>query len=185
MNIIENIDPEYVATILFQNNIVAIFQGRSESGPRALGNRSFLFNPAMENGKNYVNTFKGRELFRPLSCSILNGHFNNWFHPEKNNDNKFMTFSSKVIQSKKHLIDSVVHIDGTSRVQTITKEDNIHYYNLIKSFYSISSIPILGNTSFNFSGEPLVETVENSLKSFCNSDLKFLYYPELSLILEK
>jgi carbamoyltransferase len=184
MNIVENVKLDYVANILLENNIVAIFQGRSESGPRALGNRSFLFNPAMNDGKNYVNNFKGRELFRPLSCSILDENFNEWFETE-NNNHKFMTFSSKVIESKKDKINSVVHVDGTSRVQTVTEEDNFYYYRLIKSFYNISSIPILGNTSFNFSGEPLVETVEDSLKSFSNSNLKFLYYPELSLILEK
>lgn len=185
MNIVENAEVDYVANLLFQNNIVAFFQGRSESGPRALGNRSFLFNPAMEDGKNYVNNFKGRELFRPLSCSILSEKFNEWFGCGNADDHKFMTFSSEVIENKRNKINSVVHLDGTSRVQTVTEEDNYYYYKLIKSFYNISSIPILGNTSFNFSGEPLVETVEDSLKSFSNSNLKFLYYPELSLMLEK
>lgn len=185
MNIVENVEVDYVANLLLENNIVAIFQGRSESGPRALGNRSFLFNPAMPDGKNYVNTFKGRELFRPLSCSILSEFFKEWFISEEGIVHNFMTFSSEVIESKKDKIESVVHIDGTTRVQTVTEDNNNYYYSLIKSFYDVSSIPILGNTSFNFSGEPLVETVEDSLKSFSNSNLKFLYYPELSLILEK
>lgn len=185
MEIIENINTKYVAKLIFNGDIIAIYQGKSESGPRALGNRSFLFNPSISDGKNLVNSFKGRELFRPLSCSILHEEFDNWFETIGVNDCKFMTFSFKVKEEKKEKVESVIHIDGTCRVQTVEETDNFYFYNLIKDFYKISSIPILGNTSFNFAGQPLVETIEDSLLAFSKSELKFLYYPELSILLRK
>lgn len=185
MNILENVDTKYIARLIFDNNIIAIYQGRSESGPRALGNRSFLFSPSINGGRDFVNSFKGRELFRPLSCSILEKEFENWFENINVPECKFMTFSFQVKSNKKEKIKPVVHIDGTCRVQVVSKSDNSYFYSLIDEFYKLSSIPILGNTSFNFAGEPLIETVEDSLKAFKESQLKFLYYPELSLLLYK
>jgi carbamoyltransferase len=75
-------------------------------------------------------------------------------------------------------IPSIIHIDGTCRIQTVTKEQNLYYYNLITEFYKASGMPILFNTSFNLGGEPLVETLDDAVRTLANSDMEYLYLPE-------
>jgi len=180
-----DVEHNHIAKFLTQNKVVAIFQGRSEAGPRALGNRSMLYNPADQNGKNYVNNVKHREFFRPLAASILFEHFNEWFDSFGIKESPHMTFSFDVKEDKKHLIPSVVHVDGSCRIQTVTVEQNPHFYKLISEFYDLCGIPLLLNTSFNLAGEPIVETVNDALRTFKNSKIDVLYFPELNIALEK
>lgn len=173
-------DCEYsdVAKLLVDGKIVCMYQGGAESGPRALGNRSILFDPRIHNGKDIVNTVKHREYFRPFAGSILLEHVHDWFDMRGLEESPFMMFAVNVLENKKHIIPSITHVDGTCRVQTVSEQQNYHYYNLIKQFYNITGVPILFNTSFNLAGEPLVETPEDAINTFTNSDIDYLYFPE-------
>lgn len=185
MKVIENTTNRDVAQLIKMNKVGAIFQGRSEAGPRALGNRSFIFNPTIEDNKNYINQIKGRELFRPLACSILKEKSSEWFHMIGLDESPFMSYSFKVVEKNKKLIPAVIHVDNTCRIQTITKEQNKNYYDLINEFYILTGIPLLGNTSFNLAGEPIVETLEDSLHTFVSSHMDYLFFPESQILVVK
>ena len=176
---------EDVAKLIFERNIVCIFQGRSEAGPRALGNRSILYDPSDPNGKDTVNKVKGREWFRPFAGSILEENANEWFDMKGLDSSPFMMYAVNVLDDKVDKIPCITHVDKTCRIQTVNREQNLHYYNLIKEFYNLSGIPILFNTSFNLAGDPLVETIDDAIKSMRDSDLKLLYLPELNMLLTK
>lgn len=168
-----------VAKLLQEGKLVAMFQGRSEIGPRALGNRSILFNPMIENGKDIVNTVKGREWFRPFGATVLKEHALGWFDIE---NSPYMLITSKV---KRKDIPSVTHVDNTCRIQTLTKEFNSNFYKLIEEFYTITGVPILLNTSFNLAGEPLVETFEDAIDTFQRSKLDYMFLPDINTIVER
>lgn len=185
MKKIEGVEYATVANFLFEKKIVAIFQSRSEAGPRALGNRSMLYTPTDLNGRDHINTIKGRELFRPLAASILFEYAHEWFDMLGIEEAPYMTYSFKAIESKKHIIPSVIHKDGSCRIQTVKYEQNNHYYNLISAFKDISGVPLLLNTSFNLAGEPIVESVDDALRTFKNSEIDILYFPELKVMLQK
>ena len=178
MKLYNNITYKQVADLIKNYHIVALFQGRSEAGPRALGNRSLLFNPISSISTTYVNTTKGREWYRPVAGSILLEHFEDWFDTYGIKESPFMSYAFEVKDDKKNLAPSIVHFDGTCRIQTVTKEQNYHYYNLIKEFYKCTGVPILGNTSFNLAGEPLVETLKEALETLQKSKIEYLYLPE-------
>lgn len=181
-----NIDYNIVSDLILNKNIVAIFQGRSEGGPRALGNRSILYDPRDSNAQNHVNIVKKREWFRPFAGSIMLEHSNEWFDMAGLIESPFMSYAMDVIESKKNLIPGIIHVDGTCRIQTVTKQQNYHYYNLIKSFYQKTSIPILFNTSFNLGGETLVETLEDAIDTLKRSEIEYLFLPdEMKLIIEE
>lgn len=180
-------DVEYadIAHLLLDNNIICIFNGRSESGSRALGNRSLIFNPKISSNKDRVNQIKGRELFRPLACSILLEESENWFYMNEIKESPYMTYSFEVRKEKKHIIPSVIHVDDTCRIQTVSENNNFNYYSLIKNFFKLSNIPLVGNTSFNLAGEPIVETIDDAIKTIYNSKLDFLYFPECKYLVTK
>jgi carbamoyltransferase len=174
-----------IAALIKNKNIVCMFQGRSEAGPRALGNRSILFDPTVPNGKDIVNEVKRREWFRPFAGTVLKEDAHDWFDFKTINESPFMMYAADVKENKIGEIPSITHVDGTCRVQTVTQDQNFHYYNLIKSFKELSGVPILFNTSFNLGGDPLVETVEDAIETLRKSDLEFLYFPEVNLLLKK
>jgi len=165
-----------VADILCAGEIVAMFQGRSEAGQRALGNRSLLFDPRVKNGRDIVNQIKQRESFRPFAGTILLEDANEWFDMRELSDCSYMQYAVNV---KKSGIDAMVHVDNTCRVQTVTKRQNKHFYNLIKAFKHKTKVPILLNTSFNLGGEPLVETFDDAIRTLKKSDINYLYLPEI------
>lgn len=185
MNVLEDIQYSDVAKILADKKIVAIFQGRSESGPRALGNRSMLYTPTDLYGRDHINEVKGREYFRPLAASIMLEYANEWFDMLGIPESPYMTFSFTCKEDKKHLIPSVIHVDGSCRIQTVTEQQNFHYYNLIKQFHQQTRIPMVLNTSLNLAGEPLVETIDDAFKTFSNSKIDCLYLPELNILVTK
>ncbi len=162
----ENIE-EKTAHLLNNNNVIAWFQGRSESGPRALGNRSILASPKFPNLKKYLNDkIKFRESFRPYGSSILHEYVNEYFDVPDNFDNPYMSFTCKVNSNYKNLLKEVTHINGTSRMQTVRPGQNFKYYNLIKEFGKLSNIYCVLNTSLNIMGEPIIETIEDAKKFF-------------------
>ena len=185
LKLIENTEPCDIANLLLDNNIICVFNGRSESGSRALGNRSLIFNPKISSNKDMVNEIKGREKFRPLACSILLDEVKNWFHMNEIEESPFMTYSFDVKKEKKQLIPSVIHVDDTCRIQTVTKENNFNYYSIIESFFKLTNIPLVGNTSFNLAEEPIVETIEDAIKTIYNSKLNYLYFPECKFLIKK
>ena len=168
-----------VAQLIREGNIVTIFQGRSEGGPRALGNRSILFDPTIPNGKEIVNTVKRREWFRPFACSIKKEAVHDWFDLAGREETPHMMYAVKCLDGIEEKIPSVIHVDGTCRIQTVTKDQNKHYYNLIDAFEKVSEVPILFNTSFNLGGDPLVEILEDALLTLRTSDIEYMYLPEI------
>ena len=180
-----DIQPENIAKLISENNIVTIFQGRSEAGPRALGNRSILYNPTDPNGKDYVNKVKNREWFRPFAGSVLLEKAHEYFDMAGLKESPFMMYAMDVWPDKQEQIKAITHVDGTCRIQTVTEEQNPHYYKLIQEFEKITGVPILFNTSFNLAGDPLVETIEDALETMLKSEMKYMYVPELGYLLEK
>lgn len=174
-----------IAKLISEQNIVSMFNGKAEGGPRALGNRSILFDPRVPNGKDLVNVVKGREWFRPFAGSCLQEKANEWFEMRNLKESPFMMYAVNVLPDKMGEIPSITHVDGTCRIQTVTEEQNNHYYELIKEFDKITGVPILFNTSFNLAGDPLVETLEDAKHTLQNSELKYLYIPELNKLVTK
>lgn len=174
-----------VAQLISDKNIVALFQGRSEAGPRALGNRSILYDPRDPNGKDAVNKVKGREWFRPFAGSILKEHAHDWFDMAGMDESPFMMYACNIVFDKVELIPAISHVDETCRIQTVDIENNKYYYELIKAFYELTNVPVLFNTSFNLAGEPLVETLDDAINTLLNSQIKYLYLPEGQLLVEK
>lgn len=176
---------EDVAKLIAQGNIIAIYQGRNELGKRALGNRSFLFDPRDYNAKEKINLLKKREWFRPVAGTVLYEYRNEWFDLKSKNEAPFMSYVFNVKKEKD--IPGITHIDGTCRVQTLKKEQNHHYYNLINAFYKITGVPILLNTSFNLAGEPLVNNGHEAAFTvmMCGNYCNYLYAPELNALYHK
>lgn len=156
-----------VAIDLADNKIVAWFQGRAEIGPRALGNRSILSNPASRENLQKVNKLKSRENWRPLAPSILSESANEVLQSDsKSQLFKYMLGATKIRSEWRSRVPAVVHIDGSARPQVVSKSDNLLYHKLISEFLDITDIPLLTNTSFNLGGEPIVETIQNALDAF-------------------
>lgn len=168
-----------VVELLTNKNIVSIFQGCSELGPRALGNRSILFDPREKDGKQIVNSVKKREMFRPFAGSVLEEYSSDWFDMAGLKDSPFMMYGVDVLKDKQEQIPAITHVDGTCRIQTVNQEQNSHYYNLIKCFYEKTGVPILFDTSFNLSGQPIVETIDQALWTMRNCEMKYMYLPDL------
>lgn len=172
-----------VAKIIASGYIVSYFHGKGEAGPRALGNRSLLFDPTIANGKEIVNLVKGRENFRPFACSILEEYAKDWFDFKKIELSPYMMFALECKKGVEKIIPSVIHVDGSCRVQTVNIEQNKNYYNLINEFYKIKNVPILFNTSFNLAGDPIVHTVQDALESIRNSNIEYLYLPDIKKLI--
>lgn len=169
---------ESVVDLLVNKNIVALFQGQSENGPRALGNRSLMFDPTFEDGKDWVNRIKHREYFRPFAGSILEEDAQDWFDLRGMKNSPTMMYAVNCKDGVAEKIPSIIHVDGTCRIQTVTREQNPHYYDIIKTFKARKNIPIIFNTSFNLGGEPLVETLDDAVRTLANSEIEYLYLPE-------
>ena len=169
-----NINTEIVDKILEQK-IVAIFQGRCEGGPRALCNRSILFDPRNKKGKDIVNTIKKREFFRPFGATVLLEHAHEWFEMLNIKELPFMTVAVPCKKEKIDKIPTVLHIDNTCRIQTIPEKQNKMMYNILKIFYKRTNIPMLLNTSFNLAGMPLAGTEEMAEKTMEDSKIDYLF----------
>lgn len=181
--VFDNVDKAVVVDLLRSGNIVALFQGKAEAGPRALGNRSLLFDPRIKNGKDYVNFVKGREDFRPFAAAVLLEHADNWFDLAKLKESPYMMYAVNVLEDKAEAIPAVTHVDRTCRVQTVSVEQNLNLYKLIEAFYKKTNTPMLLNTSFNLAGDPIVETLEDAIESLRKSKLEYLYLPEIKKLI--
>ena len=158
-----------VAQAIADGKIVGWFQGKSESGNRALGNRSILADPRNPDIKDIINhTIKMREDFRPFAPAVLEEHYKQYF------DTRLPSpYMSRICKVKTNKVPGITHVDGTARIQTVNKEFNEKFYNIINEFYKITGIPMLLNTSFNCQ-EPIVETPEQAIRTFKRTALDIL-----------
>jgi carbamoyltransferase len=164
---------KHAAELLQKNKIIGWFQSRMEFGPRALGNRSILANPRFKKNKDLINLkIKERDTFRPFAPSVLKHKMKEYFHEPY--DCPFMNISFKAKDEKLKEIPAVLHVDNTSRVQTVN-ELNGKYHNLINYFYKLTNIPLLLNTSFNRKAEAIVCKPEEALDAFFDKPLDYLF----------
>ena len=162
----EPIRPREVGEMVAAGKIVGWFNGKSESGNRALGNRSILADPRNPNIKDIINsTIKKREDYRPFAPAVIEGHYQHYF-----DTNQPSPYMSRIVPVKSDAIPGVTHIDNTARIQTVNREQNPNFYDVIAGFYQMSGIPMVLNTSFNCQ-EPIVETPEQAINTFNNTAL--------------
>ena len=162
---------ETTAKLISEGNVVGWYQGKMEWGPRALGNRSILADPRNAKMKDILNEkIKHRESFRPFAPCILDEHASEYFDIDV--QSPYMLLVAPVKKPEK--IPAVTHVDGTSRLQTVSKEINPLFYNLINEFYKITDVPVLINTSMNVRGEPIVNSIEEAYNMIVNTDMDYI-----------
>lgn len=151
-------------------------QGRSEFGPRALGNRSILADPRFPESKDRVNiVIKNRESYRPFAPSVLSEYADEYYDiPGYPHRFAFMNFAVQVKEDKRSLLQATTHVDGTSRVQIVYRDTNPRYWTLISEFQKLTGIPVVLNTSFNDNAEPIVDTIDDALQCFLTTHLDLL-----------
>jgi carbamoyltransferase len=164
---------ERVAELIHRDRIVGWFQGRMEYGPRALGQRSILANPCNPDMKDILNArVKHREAFRPYGVSVLREGVGTYFEPDR--DSPFMLQVAQALPGASERIPAAVHINGTSRLQTVTQEHNGIYAELIRAFEAVSGVPMVINTSFNDNDEPIVCTPADAVRCYQRTELDAL-----------
>lgn len=170
--IADNVEVE-TARYLAEGNIVGWYQGRMEFGPRSLGARSILADPTRKDMQDRLNELvKHREPFRPFAPSCLVEKAGEYF--EGCEESPFMLFVYPVKPDKQDLLPAITHVDGTARVQTVSKDVNPRYYGLIEAFEKLRGVPIVVNTSFNVMGEPIVNTPEDAVRCFLGTGIDVL-----------
>jgi carbamoyltransferase len=164
------------AALLASGSVVGWVQGRSEFGPRALGNRSILADPRPAENRERVNKMvKKRESYRPFAPSVLEEHGRDYFElPEGTDSYPFMITVFDVKEDKRDLLPAVTHVDGSARPQTVSRQTNPRYWELIKAFQHLTGVPVLLNTSFNNNVEPIVDSVQDAVVSFLTTELDWL-----------
>jgi len=193
--------PEIVAELLAQGKIIGLHQGRMEFGPRALGCRSIIGDARSAEMQSVMNLkIKYRESFRPFAPSVLREHVSEWF--ELDADSPYMLLVAQVAPEKavevteeltgfeklkvrRSEIPAVTHVDGSARVQTVTRETNPLYWEIIEAFRKRTGCPVIVNTSFNVRGEPIVCTPEDSYRCFMRTEMDYLVLETLVLSKEK
>ena len=164
-----------VAELLAQGEVVAWFQGRSEPGSRALGNRSILALPSISGMKSHLNNeIKFRESFRPYGCSLLQEDASIYFQVDSSFHSPFMGFALPVIPKWKDVFREVTHIDGTTRIQTVSRGQNKRYYDLLANLKRETGHGVVLNTSLNIMGRPILETVQDAFDFFQTSKIKYI-----------
>jgi carbamoyltransferase len=167
----KELDLDFVVDALARGKVVGWHQGRSEFGPRALGHRSILADPRSPLMRDHLNfEVKRREWFRPFAPVVLERHAGDWF--EGLERSPYMLLTSRSKQAER--IPAVIHVDGTSRAQTVTADSEPLLHQLIEKFHAATEIPMLLNTSFNLGGEALVESAAESFDTFQRSKLDVL-----------
>lgn len=161
------------ARLLASNKVVGWFHSRMEFGPRALGHRSILANASNPEMKEIINQkIKHREPFRPFAPSVLTEYSTQYFDLKP--ESPFMLLVADVYPAKRKILPAITHVDGTARVQTVSKKVNGRYYNLIKEYFRVTGVPVILNTSFNVRGEPIVCTPQEAYNCFNKTDIDYL-----------
>ncbi|MBH48590.1 MAG: hypothetical protein CME71_10520 [Halobacteriovorax sp.] len=160
------------AELICAGEVIAWFQGRSECGPRALGNRSILCLPGLEGKKQFLNDHvKFREGFRPYGCSVALEDAHRYFHCPANYHMPYMSFAPKIRTQMREFLSEVTHVDDTCRIQTVSRKQNPKYYDLIKGIEAIQGHPLVLNTSLNIMGQPILETLADAANFFEKSEI--------------
>ena len=160
------------AKLISEGNIIGWYQGKMEWGPRALGNRSILADPRRKEMKDILNEkIKHRESFRPFAPSILEEYVSEYF--DMDISSPYMNIVAPVKKPDK--IPAVTHVDGTGRIQTVSKNSNPLYYKLITEFHELTGVPVIINTSMNVRGEPIVNTPEQAYNMLTKTDMDYLF----------
>lgn len=167
---------ELVSNLIIDGAVVGWVQGRSEFGPRALGNRSIIADPRVGSHKETINAMiKMRESYRPFAPSVLAERVRDFFEvPGKQEDFPFMSFVLNVRPEWREQLPAITHVDGSARLQTVNKDDNPRYWELIETFGRKTGIPILLNTSFNNNAEPIVDSIDDAVVCYLTSGLNYL-----------
>lgn len=171
----ENVSRD-VAKAISEGSVVGWVQGRSEFGPRALGNRSILADPRKGENRSIINNMiKKRESYRPFAPSILLEDAEEFFDIiNKDVELGFMNFTVNVKEDKRVQLQAITHVDGTGRIQTVNKDTNLKFWELIHEFKKITGVPIVLNTSFNNFAEPIVDSIEDAIVTYLTTNLPLL-----------
>ena len=168
---------------LADHHLVSVFGGGSESGRRALGNRSILADPTSHAMKGIINDkVKHRQWFRPFAPSVLEEHAGDWF--ENYMPSPYMNLVLKFKKEKQPLVPAVLHCDGSARLQTVSANDNPWYHSFLSKWEKNTGVPILLNTSFN-DREPICETPKHAIDCFLGTEIDYLYFRDYHLLVEK
>lgn len=171
-----------ISRLLIEQKSVAVYDGAPEAGPRALGHRSILFDARNIDAKNIINKIKKREWYRPFAGVILEDHFDSYFDTLGLKNSPYMTVSFECKKHTKDLVPGIIHVDNTCRIQTV--KDGF-LYDLLLEFYKFTGCPMLLNTSFNLAGQPLVQSKQDALLTFEQSELDYLYFVQENSIIFK
>lgn len=170
--------------ILAFGGIIGWFNGRMEFGPRALGNRSILTAPFPAEMKDILNSkVKHREWFRPFAPVVRLEECGQYF--DNTHESPFMLLTYNVNKDKQNVVPAITHVDGTARVQTVTKEQNEDLYNLIGEFKKLTGIGVILNTSFNIMGQPIVYSLEQAIECFLTTDMDYLIFNSTYIVDKK
>jgi carbamoyltransferase len=161
-----------VARVLNAGSMVCVFQERSEYGPRALGSRSILGDPRLRDGRALFNQVKGRDWFMPFAPSVGADIGEIWFSPAV--DSPFMSLAADFASHRIDKVRAVSSNDGTGRVQSISEDEVSFIADVVREFFAITDVPMVLNTSFNSGGQPIVETVDDALATFCDMGINIL-----------
>ena len=166
------------ATLLSAGAVVGYVGGRAEFGPRALGNRSILADPRPASNKQLINSMvKKRESFRPFAPSVVSEKVDEYFEiPSCQADLSYMTYTLKVREKWRSVLGAITHVDGTARIQTVSRAENPTYWQLLNEFGKITGLPILLNTSFNNNAEPIVDSLSDAIECFLTTGLHYLVF---------
>lgn len=161
-----------LALDLSEGKVVGVFHGRFELGPRALGHRSILADPRRPEIRSIINgKIKHREPFRPFAPAVMEEYAAEYF--EISQPDPFMTLAPMVNEDKAHLIPAAIHVDGTARIQTVSAEDNAHFYRILQAFHRLTGVPVLLNTSFN-RHEPIVASPDHAISCYLRTGMDVL-----------
>jgi carbamoyltransferase len=159
-----------IAHCIANGHITARFDGGAEFGPRALGNRSILCDPRRAGMKDYLNSrVKHREAFRPFAPSVLEEYASAWFDMKE--CSPYMLRVIPILENRLSEVPAIAHVDDTARVQTVSREQNPGYWQLIQAFNELTGVPLVLNTSFNIAGKPIVETPQDAMDCFVSTEI--------------
>jgi carbamoyltransferase len=183
VNYTEVSDDQVIDLLCKDDNVISVFGGGSESGKRALGDRSILADPRSKTMKGVINDkVKHRESFRPFAPSILREDVSDWF--ERDVNSPYMTAVIKFREEVADKVPAVCHVDNSARLQTVTEKDNPWYHGFISKFKNKTGVPILLNTSFN-DREPIVETPTHAINCFLKTNIDYLYFYDVGILVTK
>ena len=188
INTESNVLPDYnkisieeIVQDVIQGNIIGILRGRAEHGPRALGNRSIICNPGFPNMKNILNKkVKNREWYRPFAPVVRLEDVSKYFNWE--GESRWMNFCPSVKEEWREQLSATTHVDGTARVQTVTREQNKFLYDLLTELNKQTGVGVLLNTSFNVAGKPILNTIKDAFHVFQHTELDRLIVEDYYII---